>query len=193
MPPAFFISQSDNSMMGSSPRQARQNDMGDDDTSTTTDEEGDGRTKLLENLLEERSDDDGGVVEEGEEVEESRLEEREIPAHFFPRRRNRGFSLLSSSPFLALTPGVNKCNRIGLSLSLSFFLHPRRNWIAAKPPPPSPLAKKMRKRKRMEKFRLNRVLLLLLFPTCREKHTCLSPSLCLHIFSPSNFHVSTYV
>ena len=67
-----------------------------------------------------RSDDDGGVEEE-EEVEESRLEEREIPAHFFPRRRNRGFSLLSSSPFLALTPGVNKCNRIGLSLSLLSF------------------------------------------------------------------------
>ncbi len=44
----------------------------------------------------------------------------------------------------------------------------------------------------MEKFRLNRVLLLLL-PTCREKHTCLSPSLCLHILSASNFHVSTYV
>ncbi len=127
-------------------------------------------------------------------MEESRLEEREIPAHFFRPRGNRGFSLLSSSPFLALTPGVNKCNRIGLSLSLpSFFLHPRRNWIAAKPPSPSPLAKKMRKRKRMEKFRLNRVLLLLLFPTCREKHTCLSPSLCLHIFSASNFHVSMYV
>ena len=61
-----------------------------------------------------KSDDDGGV--------ESRLErrgggERRIPAHissFFPPRgdqKNRGFFLS-----LALTLGVNKCNRIALFL-----------------------------------------------------------------------------